>query len=236
MLPVVIVIFVKMDLRLPVVAVPGGFVPGGHGIPGLVRRLPGGDGGADHIPGLLEGLAHLVPGPLGHVLHGNAQVVLRDVLGVPQGAFGLVQGPLDDLLHVFQQVLQLPAVPLVGAEHQLGQGLVGVQAVEVLHQLVGVPQAVQGLAVGLLRRGAGGGEILIALVEVVGQLLDELRLGHGMGGGGQLAGHRVGQTHFDVIHNYVSSSMEIKASSRARVSSHSRMFSAHCRLPASVME
>ena len=218
----------------------GGAVPGGlplRILRGLARlRFPGRYSGAHHVLGLLEGLAHLLLSLSGEVIGGDAQIILGDVLGVPKGALGLVQRALDDLLHIFQQIIQLAAVPLVGPEQQLGQGLIGLETVEVLHQLAGVSQAVQRLLIGLLPGHPRRGQIQIAVVQVVGQFLDELGLGSGVGRGSQLAGHGGGKSQFHGFHSFYSSSMEISASSRARVFSHSRMFSSHCLRPASVME
>ncbi len=181
-------------------------------------------GGAalDGVLGLLDGELRLVDGHITRLLDarqdgveialgGGAGAGLGACLGLPGilpgGVLGLARaGAADD-----DGGLALPVVddhgaavgalnaglPALGGDG--GAVLLGLHA-QIGQQLVHVAQILHGAGEGGLVVQARAGHVQKAVVQVVGQLLHQLLLLGGLGGGGQPGGHRIHKSALDVFH------------------------------------
>ena len=120
----------------------------------------------------------------------------EDDLGLVHSILGLGDGLPDHLLRTPEEFVEVvTALALF-----MGQLSVGTQSPEIGQQLIHISQVIQGLGIGILLCHAGGGKIQIALVEIVAELFNEIRLGVGILGGGQTGSHRDDESGFHAIH------------------------------------
>ena len=127
-------------------------------------------------------------------------------LHVPQDAPGLVHrvlGLADRLIeHVLYALEEISGV--VPRSRLLpGQLPLGAQAVQIGQQLLHAPQVLHGLVIRLVPVHALVHQVLPAAVQVLAELLNELHLGGGIGGGGQTAGHRDDKSRSHIFHGII---------------------------------
>ena len=100
-----------------------------------------------------------------------------------------MEGAAQDIFHILQDLLDLPAIGLFGVQHQFGQGLIWLKALQIFHQLIGVAQRVHRPGLRLFPLHAGIHQIGVAAEQVFRQFLNQLGLGNAFRCGTQALRH-----------------------------------------------